>query len=253
MSDPAIILVAPQLGENIGTAARAMFNFGLDDLRLVAPRDAWPSARAQAAAVGAKTVLDRAQVFETTKDAVADLNYLLATTVRSRDMVKPVLTPEHAARELRREAAEGMRAGLLFGPERTGLNNDDVVLADAILSVPVNPEFGSLNLAQAVLIASYEWFKAADQTAPEVLELTHTRPANRDELIALFEHLESELDRTGFLYPPEKRPAMVRNIRNFFGRARLTEQDIRTLRGMIATLAAPRPRGGRRKSKGEEN
>lgn len=240
---PAIVLVRPQLGENIGTAARAMLNFGLSDLRLVAPRDGWPSERARAAASGADLVIDRARLFADSKEAVADLDFVIATTARARDMVKPVLTPAAAAAKLREAIAAGGRAGVMFGPERTGLENDEVVLADALVMVPVNPAFASLNLAQAVLLIGYEWFKASDRTAAERIDYLQTRPATKEELLGFFEHLEGELDRFGFLKPPEKRPSMVRNLRNLFQRAGLTEQEVRTMRGVVASLTRRTPKG----------
>ena len=254
---PAIILVEPQLGENIGTAARAMANFGLSDMRLVAPRDGWPNPMARKACSGADWVIDGAEVFETTGEAIADLNLVYATTARTRDMIKPFETPEQAAGALRARIGGGEKAGILFGRERTGLPNDDVALADAILTAPVNPAFASLNLAQAVLLVGYEWFKTGEVTygdgavgGGEMTELglrmPGTRSANKQELIGFFEHLESELDDGGFLRPPEKRPAMVRNLRNMFQRAALTEQDVRTLRGVIASLVRQhlRPKNG---------
>jgi tRNA/rRNA methyltransferase len=236
---PVIVLVRPQLGENIGTAARAMANFGLAEMRIVAPRDGWPSDRARSAASGADRVVDAAALYDSTEDAVADLTLVLATTARPRGMVKPVETPASATRAMAAARAGGGRAGVLFGPERTGLSNDEVALADAILSVPVNPAFASLNLAQAVLLVGYEWFNregAGIGAAPD-LPMAHTRPASKAELIGLFEHLERELDASGFLRPPEKRPSMVRNLRGILQRARLTEQDVRTLRGVVASLA----------------
>lgn len=240
---PAIVLVRPQLGENIGTASRAMLNFGLSDLRLVAPRDGWPSERARAAASGADLVIDEARLFATSGEAVADLDFVIATTARARDMVKPVLTPERAAAKLREAIAAGGRAGIMFGPERTGLENDEVVLADALVMVPVNPAFASLNLAQAVLLIGYEWFKASDRTAAERIDYLQTRPATKGELLGFFEHLERELDRFGFLKPPEKRPSMVRNLRNLFQRAAMTEQEVRTMRGVVASLTRRTPKG----------
>lgn len=240
---PAVILVQPQLGENIGTASRAMLNFGLSDLRLVSPRDGWPNERARAAASGADIVIDGARLCTRTEEAVADLDYVIATTARTRDMVKPVLTPETAAAKLREVIGGGGRAGVLFGPERTGLTNDDVALADAVLMVPVNPAFASLNLAQAVLLIGYEWFKATDRTPAEQIDYLQTRPATKEELLGFFEHLESELDRFGFLKPPEKRPSMVRNLRNMFQRATMTEQEVRTMRGVVAALARRVPKG----------
>lgn len=240
---PAIVLVEPQLGENIGTAARAMLNFGLTDLRLVNPRDGWPNGRAVAASSGADIVIDNARVFETTAEAVADLDYVIATTARPRDMVKLVLTPERAAGKLREVFAGGGRAGVLFGPERTGLNNDDVALADAVLTVPLNPAFSSLNLAQAVLLMSYEWHKVADETVSEALEMREGRPATKEELLGFYEHLERELDAHGFFRTDDKRPGMVRSIRNMFGRAGMTEQEVRTFRGIVASLVRKVPKG----------
>lgn len=242
-SIPAVILVEPQLGENIGTASRAMLNFGLTDLRLVNPRDGWPNERARAASSGADQVLDAVKLCQTTVEAVADLDYVIATTARTRDLVKPVFTPETAAAKLREVIAQGGRAGVLFGPERTGLNNDDVTLADAVMMVPVNPAFASLNLAQAVLLTGWEWFKRGDDTAAERLDYLDTRPANKEELVGFYEHLEGALDKSGFLRPVERRYLMVRNIRNMFNRAGLTEQEVRTLRGIVASLTRRVPRG----------
>lgn len=239
---PEIILVHPQIGENIGTAARAMLNCGLGALRLVKPREAWPNEKAVAASSGATEVLDRAKLFGTTGDAVADLTRIYATTARSRDMVKPVLSPRAAAAEMRQDLSRGAKVGILFGAERSGLENDDVALADAIIEVPMNPDFSSLNLAQAVLICAYEWRLAGaggEADGPR-RGRPQARAATKAELLGLFEHLEAELDRAGFLYPPEKRPRMVRNIRNLFARADLTEQEVRTLRGIVASLVKGR-------------
>ena len=233
----AVVLVEPQLGENIGMCARAMWNCGLDDLRLVSPRYGWPSESAVKSASGADPVIDGARVYETTRDAVADLNFVLATTARPRDMTKQVFTPEAAARDLRERTASGQKTGVLFGKEAMGLSNDDVALADAVLTVPLNPAFTSLNLAQAVLLMGYEWFKQADETPGKELRMPgDTRPASKDEMQHLFEHLEDELDARGFLRVPEKRPTMVRNIRNLLWRAEMTEQEARTFRGIIKAL-----------------
>ena len=232
-SGPVVVLVDPQLGENIGTAARAMANCGLDTLRLVRPRDNWPNERAVAAASGADAVIDNAEIYRTTEDAIADCHRVFATTARPRDMIKPVLTPREAAADMR--AAEG-RIAVLFGPERRGLNNDDVTLAEAVIEVPLNPDFRSLNLAQAVLLVAYEWFMAGHDGTARTLPMGATRPATKEEALGFFEHLEGELDACGFLNPPEKRPAMVRNIRNIFQRAHLTEQEVRTLRGIVSGL-----------------
>ncbi|MDX1486518.1 MAG: RNA methyltransferase [Alphaproteobacteria bacterium] len=238
---PTVILVRPQIGENIGTAARAMLNCGLTGLRLVKPREAWPNEKADAAASGASAVLEGACLFESTGEAVADLNRLYATTARPRDMVKPVVSPRQAAADMREAAASGVRTGILFGAERAGLDNDDVALADAIIEIPANPDFSSLNLAQAVLICAYEWRLAGlEHKAGPRRGRPAALPASKADLDGLFGHLEAELDRAGFLYPPEKRPRMVRNIRNLFARADLTEQEVRTLRGVIAALAKGR-------------
>jgi len=236
LGGPAIILVEPQLGENIGTAARAMLNFGLTDLRLVKPRDAWPNERAIGAASGATLVLDRVRVFETTEAAIAGLTRVFATTARPRDMRKDTVTPAEAALRLRALLGAGEACGILFGAERAGLTNDDIALADTVLTVPLNPAFSSLNLAQAVLLVGYEWFKASDATPAAAFDMGATRPANREELLGFFEHLEQELRERGFLYPPHKAPVMTRNLRNLFHRAGLTEQEVRTLRGVVKAL-----------------
>jgi len=232
---PAIILVEPQLGENIGTAARAMLNCGLTDLRLVRPRDKWPNEKAVGAASGADFVLAHARLYDKTEDAIADLHHVFCTTARRRDMLKPVLTPREAAKQLR-ALAPGERSGVIFGGERWGLHNDDVILAQKIIEVPMNPAFSSLNLAQAVLIVGYEWRMAADATPAQRIYDDGYTPASAEDMRRLFEHLETELDAVGYLWPPEKRPTMVRNIRNIFQRAALTEQEVRTLRGMIKDL-----------------
>ncbi len=234
---PAIILVCPQLGENIGSTARAMLNFGLTDLRLVNPRDGWPNVKAVNAASKATEVLDRVRLFDSAAEAVADLRHVYAATARDRYMLKPVSTPRNAARDMRRWMGWDEPCGVLFGPERVGLDNDDVALADAVLSVPINPAFASLNLAQAVLLVGYEWFRTEVPDAEEdSLEPNRTPPATRAELENFFTHLERELDACGFLHPPEKRPAMARNIRNMFLRAKLHEQEVNTLHGIVAEL-----------------
>ncbi len=237
---PSIILVAPQLGENIGAAARVMFNFGLRDLRLVRPRDGWPNPKAVGMASGADTILDAVWPFDTTAAAVLEIQHLYAATARHRDMVKHVLTPRAAVREMREKQTRGESCAILFGAERAGLNNDDVALCDSIVRVPVNPAFASLNLAQAVAIIAYEWFAAGDQAPAVELALGDARPASRAELIGLFEHLERELDSHNFFRPPERRPSMVRSLRNMILRSRLTDQDARTLRGIIGTLVKGR-------------
>jgi tRNA/rRNA methyltransferase len=236
-ASPAIILVGAQLGENIGTVARAMLNFGLTDLRLVSPRAGWQMERAVKAAAGAEGLIDNHRMFESVADATADLGFVVATTARQRDMVKPVLTPAKLAVEMRaRQNDTHPQSGILFGCERTGLDNEDISLADAICSVPLNPDFSSLNLAQAVLLMGYEYYQAADETPDTQLDMQDARPATRGEINAMFEHMEAALDAAGFLAPPEKKPAMARNIRNIYNRAGLTEQDVQTLRGIINAL-----------------
>lgn len=236
---PAIILVEPQMAENVGMVARAMLNCGLDDLRLVRPRQRFPHARALATASGADKVVNEANIFSSTEAAIADLGLVFAATVRERDMALRVVTPRRAADEMRVfvQAGKG-RAGVIFGKESKGLANNDVALADAILTVPVNPSFGSLNLAQAVFVAAYEWFVARTDAPVSRLRLNaRTRPATKEELVGFFEHLESELDACGFLRLKHKRPIMVRNLRALFQRAGLSEQEVRTLRGVVAGLA----------------
>ena len=243
---PTIILVTPQLGENIGAAARAMLNCGLTDLRLVSPRDGWPNLAAERAAVGALELMPPVKVFPTLGEAVADLTLVYATTARDRKMVKPIVTARQAALEVRAHAAGGGKSGILFGPERTGLLSDDVTLASKLITVPLNPDFTSLNLGQAVLLIGYEWFQADDETPASQMPLNGTLPATKEELQNFFAHLERELDACGFLRNLEARPSMVRNLRNMFQRADLTEQEVRTLHGMIkelTTLRAPRRRG----------
>jgi tRNA/rRNA methyltransferase len=228
---PAIILVDSQLGENIGMAARAMANCGLYDLRLVRPREGWPNEKAVAAASGASEVLDAVRVFDSTAEAIADLRRVFAATARGRDMVKPTLTPRQAAEKM--VAGRAADTGVLFGPERSGLVNDDLALADAAIVAPLNPGFWSLNLSQAVLLVGYEWFLASGAKPPES---TMPSPASREELLGFFGQLEGELDNCGFLKPVEKRPAMVRSLRNLFLRATLTEQEVRMLRGVVSGL-----------------
>jgi len=240
---PAIVLVEPQLGENIGTAARAMMNCGLDDLRLVRPRDGWPSAKAIAAASGADIVLDKARLYPSAPAAIADLVHVYAATARDRGMVRREVTPRHAAAEMRGWLAAGEPFGVLIGPERTGLLNDDVALADTVLSVPLNPAFSSLNLAQAVLIIGYEWFTSGVEAPPEILRRGGSRPATKEELLNFFDHLEEELEKNGFLRNREARSHMVRNLRSLFQRAQCTEQELRTLHGVVTAFAGPRTRG----------
>lgn len=237
---PAVILVEPQLGENIGMACRAMLNGGLTDLRLVNPRDGWPNEKAVAAASGADAVVDGARVFDTLEDAIADLTRVYATTARDRDATLRVMVPRAAAADMRRAIAGGSTVGVLFGREAKGLKNDEISLADTVIAAPLNPGFRSLNIAQAVLMVAYEWWQAgpgAEIADDEITVPADTRPATRAEMQGLFDHLESELDACGFLRVKEKRPTMVRNIRNTLNRAHMTEQEVRTFRGIVKGLA----------------
>ena len=234
---PTVILVRPQLGENIGMAARAMLNCGLSSLRLVTPRDGWPNAKAQRAASGADIVLDKARVFDSVEAAVADLGRVVATTARNRELSQRIVTPRRAAAEMRGWTAEGDKVGILFGPERTGLTNDDMVQADTALSIPLNPQFSSLNIAQAVLLVSYEWAMAEEDAPAERMSDHSTRPATKDELQNLFAHLERALDQSGFLRHKAMRPAMVNNLRALLQRTAMTEQEVRSFHGVIKFLA----------------
>ena len=241
---PAVCLVRPQMGENIGAAARAMLNFGLTSLRLVAPRDRWPNPKAEVVAVGADTVLQQAKVEWTLEDALADATLVLAATARPRDMEKPVWGPRQAAARLRAAIAAGERPVVMFGPEAAGLESDEIARADAIVTLPVNPGFASLNLANAVAVFAYAYAEARQETdAPDWFH-GDSPPATQQELEALFAHLEAELEHGRFFHPPDKAPLMKRNLRNIFMRARLTEQEARTLRGVIKALTIGR--GGRK-------
>jgi tRNA/rRNA methyltransferase len=244
---PVFVLVRPQLGENIGAAARAMWNFGLAGLRLVDPRDGWPNGRAAATASGATVVLDAARVFPDTAAAVADLTFVYASTARPREVTKPVFTPEAAVADMRARITAGERVGLLFGPERTGLETDDVVLAGAIVTVPTNPAFASINLAQSAVLMAYEWRRQGDATPPVRLEGEATTPAPVEEVGRLIEHLETELDAAHYFWPEHKADALRLTLRNILRRAPLTEQDVRTLRGVVRALAEGPKRHRRRR------
>jgi tRNA/rRNA methyltransferase len=234
---PVVILVRPQLGENIGMAARAMLNCGLSALRLVKPRDGWPNSKAERAASGADVVLTKAGIFDSVAEAVADLQRIVATTARGRDLSQRIVTPRRAASEMRAWTAAGEKVGILFGPERTGLTNDDLVHADTALSIPLNPQFSSLNVAQAVLLVAYEWLASGDESPEERMSDHAARPATKDELQNLFAHLERALDQSGFLRHKAMRPAMVNNLRALLQRAGMTEQEVRTFHGVIKFLA----------------
>jgi len=234
---PVVVLVRPQLGENIGKAARAMLNFGLTEMRLVEPRDGWPNPSAGPAAAGADVVLDRAQVFATTAEAVADCAHVYATTVRKRGVTKPVVTPEEASQEM--TAAQG-RSAILFGPERSGLETEDVALARAILTVPINPEFGSLNLAQAVILCAYEWSKHEQLVQPTQEELLP--PAPQEELDGLIAHLETMLEPKGYFLPAARAEATRRTLRGVLTKPGWNHLEVRTLRGVLSSLGrGPKP------------
>ena len=242
---PVVVLVNPQLADNIGATARAMANGGLFHLRLVAPRDGWPQPRAWAAASGADRILDAATLHPTLEDALADCHRVLATCPRPRHVVVPVLTAREAARELRDVAARELRAALLFGPERAGLTAKDLARADTLVRFPLNPDFNSLNLAQAVMVMSYEWCTAEDATPPRAFQTHGTRIATKGELDNFMGHLVAELDASGFLRNAPKRAGMVRNLRHWFGRGEVTEQELRTLHGVVAELSRGRMVRGR--------
>ena len=247
VAGPVVVLVEPQLGQNIGTAARAMANFGLSRLRLVRPRDGWPDIQATRAASGADAVLDGVQLFDTIEAAIADCQFVLATTARAHDQAKPVVGPEEAAREIAPRVAAGETVALVFGRERWGLMNDEVGLADRILTYPVNPAFASLNLAQAVLVIAYEYFKLAGGGALPFRMPVRSAPAGKQQLLAFFADLEAELEKVEFFRPPEKRATMTINLRNIFARMQPTSQDIQTLHGVVMAIAEGRKgpaRGG---------
>ena len=234
---PLIVLVRPQLGQNIGKAARAMLNFGLTEMRLVAPRDGWPNPEAGPAASGADIVLEQAQVFETVAEAIADCSHVYATTVRKRGVTKPVVTPVEAAAEIHAVTA---RSAILFGPERSGLETDDVAVARSILTVPINPEFGSLNLAQAVILVAYEWSKGQALAQPPAVDLDP--PASQFELDGMIDQFDAALEGAGYFFPPDKMPTTKRMIRTLLTKPAWNAQEVRTLRGMLTILAKPKRR-----------
>ncbi|WP_025312734.1 RNA methyltransferase [Roseicyclus elongatus] len=235
-TQPAFVLVRPQMGENIGASARAMWNFGLDRMRVVGPRDGWPNERAVALASGAGRLLDRAGLFDRVEDAVSDCIYVFATTARERGLTKPVVTPERAMQQARAIAAEGGKVAVLFGPERAGLENADIALANAIVSVPVNPAFPSLNLAQCVLLTAYEWRRVTVETPPEVTEMARTDFATALEVEKLGDHFEERLEEAGFFFPALKAEGMKLNLRNMWSRLPLTRADVQMLHGMLRQM-----------------
>ena len=232
---PVIVLVRPQLGQNIGKAARAMLNFGLTEMRLVAPRDGWPNPDAGPSASGADVVLQQAQLFDTVQESIADCSNVYASTVRRRDLVVPVVTPGQMADEI---AASPGRTAILFGPERSGLETEDVALANKIVTVPINPEFGSLNLAQAVILLAYEWSKRSDLAVPPSKELEAQAP--HGELEGLIGHLEGELEAKGYFHPPSRTQATKNTIRTIFTKTGWSSREVKAIRGIIRALAEGR-------------
>jgi tRNA/rRNA methyltransferase len=243
MTQPAFVLVRPQMGENIGGAARAMWNFGLDRMRVVAPRDGWPNPKAVAMASGAGRLLDGAVLSDTLAEAVGEAHFVYATTARARDLTKPVFTPEAAMQDAAARIADGQSVAVLFGPERAGLENEDVALANAIISVPVNPDFASLNLAQCVLLVAYEWRRATEFVEPHVLALAGTEPASQIEVEKLAEHYEERLETAGFFYPEAKADGMKLTLRNLWSRMPMTRADVQILHGILRQMVRWKERG----------
>ena len=243
MSQPTFVLVRPQMGENIGASARAMWNFGLDHMRIVAPRDGWPNQKAVAMASGAGRLLDEAQLHDDLAGAIADRTYVFATTARSRDLTKPVFSPEAAVGEIVRRMSEGEKVAVLFGPERAGLENDDIAQANAIITVPVNPEFPSLNLAQCVLLTAYEWRRATADVPGFEMELAGTEVASQLEVQKLAEHYEERLDQAGFFFPEAKAEGMKRTMRNLWSRMPMTRADVQLFHGVLRQMVRWKERG----------
>ena len=233
---PYFVLVRPQMGENIGASARAMWNFGLEQMRVVAPRDGWPSTRAVAMASGAGRLLDAAQHFDGVSQAVGDTSFVFATTARGRGLTKPILAPEEAMRQAAEKIAQGQKVAVLFGPERAGLENEDIAGANALISVPVNPDFPSLNLAQCVLLMAYEWRRAQGQVELARMELAKTQWAEAIEVEKLAQHYEERLEDAGFFFPEAKAPGMKVNLRNMWSRFSLTRADVQMLHGVLRQL-----------------
>jgi len=248
-TQPVIILVEPQLVENIGMTARAMMNCGLTELRLVDPRDPWPlhdplQERMDAASSGADEILKNAKIFDTVQAAITDLNYVYATTGRTHDMTNRIFTARGATPDMAQRIAADQKVGVMFGRERTGLVNEHIVLANAKITIPLNPEFASLNLAQAVLLIGYEWYQSRDQTPGHQLYSSHSRPATREEYLFFYNRLEQELDEAGFFVAADMRPSMTRSLQNALQRAEMTEQEIRTWHGVLSSLIGKRKKAG---------
>ncbi|WP_226621231.1 RNA methyltransferase [Alloyangia pacifica] len=240
---PAFVLVRPQMGENIGAASRAMWNFGLDRMRLVSPRDGWPNPSAVAMASGAGRLLDEAQLVETTAQAVEDCDLVFATTARMRGLTKPVYSPEQAMKEASQRIAQGGKVAVMFGPERAGLENSDVAVANALINVPVNPEFPSLNLAQCVLLCAYEWQRASTQIEAQRVEMAGAEWASGIEVEKLAEHYEERLSEAGFFFPDHKAESMKLTLRNLWSRMPLTREDVKTLHGVMRQMVRWKERG----------
>jgi tRNA/rRNA methyltransferase len=237
---PTIVLVEPQMGENIGAAARAMWNFGLDRMRIVNPRDGWPNPKAQAMSSGAGRVMDAVTVVDTTAEALEDLNFVFATTARNRDLTKEVMTPERAMAHARALIGQGQKVGIMFGPERSGLANEDVAHANALISVPVNPAFASLNLAQCVLLLAYEWRRQVGEVPAQVMEMAGTNFATAVEVQKLGERMEEALDARDFFWPENKAESMVLTLRNMLTRLDFTDADVRVFHGILKAMEKPR-------------
>ena len=240
---PVMVLIRPQMGENIGAAARAMWNFGLGRMRIVAPRDGWPNPKAVAMASGAGRVLDHAGLFDDLGAAIGDCDYVFATTARPRGLTRPVMTPERAMDHARTLIGQGKRVAVMFGPERAGMENDDIARASAIVTVPVNPDFPSLNLAQCVLLTAYEWRRHTVPAVAERMEYAGTEPASRIEIEKLAEHYEAELDTAGFFFPETKAEGMKLNLRNLWSRMPLTRADVQILHGIMRQMVRWKERG----------
>lgn len=243
MPQPAFVLVRPQMGENIGAAARAMWNFGLDRMHVVGPRDGWPNSRAVAMASGAGRVLDGAVLHDALPAALSEVTYTFATTARARDLTKPVYSPERAMQLAAVMIAKGEKVAVLFGPERAGLENEDVAQANALISVPVNPDFPSLNLAQCVLLTAYEWQRQVTDVQHEVIDTGRTDWANGTEIEALARHYEERLGEAGFFFPETKADSMKLNLRNLWSRMRLTRADVQMLHGILRQMVRWKERG----------
>ena len=239
---PAFVLIRPQMGENIGAAARGMWNFGLDLMRLTTPRDGWPNPNAVAMASGAGRLLDEAQVYETTAQAVQDCTYVYATTARPRGLTKPVMSPESAMQDAAKRINDGQKVAVMFGPERAGMENEDIALANAIINVPVNPEFSSLNLAQCVLLVGYEWRRASTEIVHERLD-NPNEWATQLEVEKLAENYETHLEQAGFFFPEDKAPHMKTNLRNLWSRMPLTRPDVQILHGIMRQMVRWKDRG----------